>query len=360
MKVVLIAEDEDALLDVFSSVVIELGHKVLVAHDGAEALTLARAHLPDLVITDHMMPRLTGMQLLHAVRSEPALKETPVILVTAANPAGTEAATLLLPKPVPLERFEKAVEDCLRGSARSSARSDDGPLGPDQRSELSVVRSEMLSWVAHEIKTPLSSARMNLQLMLRHPSMTSEPTQLKKAESVLRQVERMDALVNSVLEAARLSDGAVRLQRDPHDLNALVTELVDNWRDLEPEVQFEVVVADAAVTLNVDAERLRQILDNLLSNAVKYGDPSRRVQITVDRSPGRASVAVTDSGDGIDAAELPRIFDRFHRAEGSEGKGHGLGLYIASALAKLHGGTLHARSQRGEGTTFTLSLPATD
>jgi two-component system sensor histidine kinase/response regulator len=66
---------------------------------------------------------------------------------------------------------------------------------------------------------------------------------------------------------------------------------------------------------------------------------------------------VTDHGQGMDAAELPRIFDRFHRAEGSTGQGHGLGLYIAAALARLHGGTLQVRSQRGEGATFTLSLP---
>ncbi len=101
------------------------------------------------------------------------------------------------------------------------------------------------------------------------------------------------------------------------------------------------------------------MLDNLLSNAVKYGRPANRVDVRAEASPGRALIHVRDHGQGISASELPRIFDRFHRAEGATGEGHGLGLYIAAALAKLHGGSLHARSQRGEGATFTLTLPST-
>ena len=79
--------------------------------------------------------------------------------------------------------------------------------------------------------------------------------------------------------------------------------------------------------------------------------------MALELSPGRAVIKVTDHGQGMDASELPRIFDRFHRAAVSTGQGHGLGLYIASALAQLHGGSLHVRSQRGEGSIFTLSLP---
>jgi two-component system, sensor histidine kinase and response regulator len=359
MKSVLIAEDEEALLEVMSAVVADLGHKVLMAQDGAEALTLARSHQPDLVITDHMMPRLTGMGLLGALRSEPALKDTPVILVSAARPAGAENATLYLAKPVPLDRFEKAVQSCLQGAPGTSPRPAEVALTYDERSALSLAKTEMLSWVAHEIKTPLSSARMNLQLMLRHPSVADEAPQRKKGESILRQLERMDQLVSSVLEAASLADGAVRLKLERQDLKGFLEGLISYWKDVKPEVQFTLLLPELPVLLNADAERLRQILDNLISNAVKYGSPVSRVQVALEQSPGRASIQVTDFGPGIDAVELARIFDRFHRAEGAVGKGHGLGLYIASALAKLHGGTLHAKSQRGEGATFTLSLPST-
>lgn len=106
-----------------------------------------------------------------------------------------------------------------------------------------------------------------------------------------------------------------------------------------------------------EPERLRQILDNLISNAIKYGRPSKRVHIEVEATPEEIKIHVEDTGPGIPAAEIPKLFDRFHRVAGQGGRGHGLGLYIANALARLHGGSLSARSQMGQGSCFTLSLP---
>jgi two-component system, sensor histidine kinase and response regulator len=109
--------------------------------------------------------------------------------------------------------------------------------------------------------------------------------------------------------------------------------------------------------LSFDAERLRQVLSNLLANAVKYGGPAPRVQVTLYSSPGRALIEVRDWGEGIAASKLPTIFERFRRADTAAGRGHGLGLFIAAALTRLHGGTLAARSELGKGSTFTLRLP---
>ncbi len=243
MNLVLIAEDEEALLEVFASVVEDLGHKVLVAHDGAEALTLARAHRPNLVITDHMMPRLTGVALLRAIRSEPEIAEVPVILASAARPTGAEEATLFLPKPIGLRKFELAVEACLKGAPALKEGPAPGGLSPDQRSALSVAKSELFSWVAHEIKTPLSSARLNTQLMLRHPSVGEDAGQRRKAEAVIRQLDRMDQLVTSVLDAAKLADGRISLQLERTELQPFLTELIATWRDLQPDVVFELDAA---------------------------------------------------------------------------------------------------------------------
>jgi signal transduction histidine kinase len=357
LKVVLIAEDEEGLLEVFSSVVTALGHTVLSAHAGDEALGLAQAHQPDLIISDHMMPGMTGMELLRMVRQDERLADTPFILVSAALPQGAREANAYLAKPVSLEAFEHAVQQGLLAAEAKEGRSEGVPLTQTSKTALNLARAEMLSWVAHEIKTPLSAARLNLELMIRQLSGDEADAQRRRGLLALQQLNRMATLVSSVLEASQLSDGRIKLQREPCDLAAFLQDVTRYWRDTRPDVEFALALPLETVTAMVDPERVRQILNNLVSNAVKYGGAAARVELSLERSPGRVLIAVTDHGQGMDAAELPRIFDRFHRAEGSTGQGHGLGLYIAAALARLHGGTLQVRSERGEGTTFTLSLP---
>jgi signal transduction histidine kinase len=357
LKVVLIADDEEALLEVFASVVTELGHTVLCANAGDEALGLARTHRPDLIISDHMMPGLTGVDLLRSVRRDEQLAKTPFILVSAALPQGAHEANVYLPKPVSLETFERVVQEGLRSSGVKAERPEGAPLTQGPETALALARAEMLNWVAHEIKTPLSSARLNLEMLMRHLSGDAVDAQRKRATSVIQQLDRMGTLVSSVLEASQLADGRLKLQREPCDLRGFLQGVARYWRDTRPDYEFPLTLPPEPVMVLADVERIRQILNNLVSNAVKYGGTSTRVELGLEASPGRAVITVTDHGKGMDAAELPRIFDRFHRAEGSTGQGHGLGLYIASALAQAHGGALQVRSQRELGSTFTLTLP---
>ncbi|HET9450054.1 MAG TPA: hybrid sensor histidine kinase/response regulator [Aggregicoccus sp.] len=356
---VLIAEDEAALLEVFAEVVEGLGHEAVRAHDGEQALLLARSERPDLVVSDHMMPRRTGVELLRAIRQDPVLESVPFVLLSAALPAGRDEAHAFLPKPVDLGTFETAVQGALGARAPASPRAAAAAAAHPRAAPVSVVREEMLNWVAHELKTPLSAARLNAQVLARKlrargPEAEGER---KAAEAVLRQLDRMNGLVSSILDAARLSDGKVTQQAERADLCAFLAELVEEWRELQPQVRFELECTHAALPLSFDAARLRQVLDNLVSNAVKYGGEARRVQVGLSTTPGLAVVHVRDWGPGIPAAELPNIFDRFHRADSNEGRGHGLGLYIASALTRLHGGSLTVKSALGEGSTFSLRLP---
>jgi two-component system, sensor histidine kinase and response regulator len=363
MSRVLIVEDEAALLEVFAEVVEGLGHEAVRAQDGEQALLLARTEPPDLVVSDHMMPRRTGVELLRALRAEPALARVPFVLLSAALPVGREEAHAFLAKPVDLLTFETAIQSTLRAS--SALPRADGPPRPLRLAPRpTAVREEMLNWVAHELKTPLSAAQLNAQVLARKLAQPRGPDgagglegERRAAEAVLRQLERMNALVSSILDAARLEEGKVALQAERADLCAFLTELLEEWRQLKPGVHFTLQCSEPALQLSFDAQRLRQVLDNLLSNAVKYGGEARRVEVGLELTPGLAVVSVRDWGQGIPAAELPNIFDRFHRADADAGRGHGLGLYIANALARLHGGSLTAKSALGEGSTFSVRLP---
>ncbi|EPX59999.1 sensor histidine kinase [Cystobacter fuscus DSM 2262] len=353
MSLVLIAEDEDAMLDIFAQIVEDMGHRALRAHNGEEALLLARTQPPDLVVSDHMMPRRTGMELLRELRADPVLREVPFLLLSAARPPGLEEATAFLAKPVDLDTFETAVRQVLRvRPADVEPEAKARAVNPD-----SVLREEMLNWVAHEIKTPLSSARLNAQMLLRKQSARADPEERRHAEVILRQLDRMNGLVTSILDAARLSDGKLMIHQENGDFASFLQGVVQEWRELQPQVDFSLVGAEQPLRLSFDAERVRNILNNLLSNAVKYGGERKHVEVALALSPGLVVVHVRDWGQGIAASEVPNIFERFHRAEGSGGSGHGLGLYIASAIARLHGGSLSAKSSLGEGSTFSLRLP---
>jgi signal transduction histidine kinase len=180
---------------------------------------------------------------------------------------------------------------------------------------------------------------------------------MKLSGTIIRQLDRIGALVTSILDAAQLSEGKVTLHLTRLDLFAFVQQIIDDWRELQPLVTFTLTSEEAPTELAVDEERLRHVLNNLLSNAVKYGGTDKRVQVRVSSSPGLAIVEVRDWGEGIEAAKLHTIFDRFHRANAADGRGHGLGLFIAAAITRLHGGTLAAHSELGKGSTFTLRLP---
>ncbi|QSQ27381.1 HAMP domain-containing histidine kinase [Pyxidicoccus parkwayensis] len=357
MSLVLIAEDEEALLEIFAEVVEALGHRAVRAHNGEEALTLARTEPPDLVVSDHMMPRRTGMELLRALRAEPRLAAVPFVLLSAARPAGRDEADAFLAKPVDLARFEAAVTQALSSRPSSVPGPPKHVASREPRPASGVAREELVSWVAHELKTPLSSARLNAQMLLRKVAQRGGDAECRSAEAVLRQLDRMNQLITSILDAGRLSEGKVELRTAYCDLVPFLKELIGEWRELEPRVEFLLTGIEEPVKLSFDAERVRQVLNNLLSNAVKYCGEHKRVELGLGVSPGLAVIHVRDWGVGIPAAELPNIFDRFQRVDDDPERGHGLGLFIASQLARLHGGSLSVRSSRGEGSTFQLRLP---
>ena len=357
MGLVLIAEDEAAMLEIFGDVVEGLGHRTLRAQNGDEALLLARTERPDLVVSDHMMPRRTGVQLLRALRSDPELASVPFILVSAARPQGLEEANAFLSKPVDVDEFEGAVKSRL-GPSRVDAEVQERRRRARSPDAADSAREEMLNWLAHEIKTPLGAARMSAQLLVRKlEEAKASHAEKKLSATIIRQLDRMDALMTSILDASRLSEGKVRLKLAPLDLSAVVRETVQEWRELQPQATIALVGGEQRIELAADAARLRHVLDNLIGNALKYSPQTKRVQVRLDSSPGAAIVEVRDWGEGIEASKLPTIFERFHRADAADGRGHGLGLFIAAAITRLHGGTLAAHSELGKGSTFTLRLP---
>jgi two-component system sensor histidine kinase/response regulator len=354
MSLVLIADDEMPTLEILAQVAEDLGYQVLEAHDGEEALTLARAHQPGLVLTDFMMPRMSGVALMRAIRADPQLSSTPVVLMSAAQPEAWGEATAFLAKPLGLDRVESVLTRLLPLGASSPAVRD---IRPSKGPPTGQHPNEMLNWIAHELKTPLGAARVSAELLQRQLGARRDEREGRHVTMILRQVDRMTTIITSMLDAASLDAGKMVLHRESVDLVRFVESTVAAWRELRPAADLTLALPDGALEISVDPERLRQVLDNLLSNAIKYAGQSR-IEVCVESAIRSASVIVRDHGPGIPAADIPHLFERFRRVEGNQAStGHGLGLYIASAVARLHGGGLSVKSVLGRGTTFTVSLP---
>lgn len=231
------------------------------------------------------------------------------------------------------------------------------------------VRDEFLSAISHDLRTPLSTIRGLTQLVLRQARREHTPENARLTERltpVERAATKMNSMIDELLDLARLQAGRpLELTRQQVDLLQLVRECVEEYRRASPRHTIIVETDEEPVIGEWDPARLERVVTNLLSNALKYSPQGGSVTVTLVREPERAdtgewvSLAVTDTGIGIPASDLPHIFERFHRGGNVTGviAGVGIGLAGARQIVEQHGGELSVRSVEGAGSTFTVRLP---
>ena len=181
----------------------------------------------------------------------------------------------------------------------------------------------------------------------------------RTAVAAAEEADRLADLIENLLDASRLQAGALKLNRAEVLLDQLAARLVEKFKTQTEKHVLSAEFPPGFPPVMGDEERLRQVLSNLLSNALKYS-PGGKVVVRGRVEPQQVVVSVSDEGPGIAAADLPRVFDRFYRADSDltkRAKGAGLGLYLAKAVVEAHGGRIWAESPPGKGTTFSFSLP---
>jgi PAS domain S-box-containing protein len=223
-------------------------------------------------------------------------------------------------------------------------------------------KDEFLATLSHELRNPLSPIR-NALVIMKQPE-AGPALHDRVREMMERQVAHMGRLLDDLLDVSRINRGWIELRKEVVDLAALVGRAVEAVRPLLEERRHELSVSlpPEPVRLSGDPTRLEQLLTNLLNNSAKYTDPGGQVWLTVERDRQEIVVRVRDTGIGIAADVLPRIFDLFvqgqHGLDRSQG-GVGIGLTLARRLVELHGGRIEARSPGlGRGSEFTVRLPA--
>jgi len=249
------------------------------------------------------------------------------------------------------------------GAAHSSeARGAVGVFFDITRLErLERVRQEFLSNVSHELRTPLTAILTFVETL--EEGAIDDPAHNRRFLAVIRRnSERMHNLINDILELSAIEAGTVEVEPTEVRLSALVNECLTalDARAAERHVRLLNEVA-AEVFVHADARRLEQMLTNLLDNAIKFTAEGGEVRVAHERVGERDRVHVADTGEGIAPEHVERIFERFYRIDRARSRalgGTGLGLAIVKHLARAHGGEATVRSAPGQGSTFTVELPA--
>jgi two-component system phosphate regulon sensor histidine kinase PhoR len=223
------------------------------------------------------------------------------------------------------------------------------------------IRRDFVANVSHELRTPLSILRGYIETMLDDPKMPRGET-ARILEVMDQHSKRLGLLANDLLTLAQLESGSSSIQLGEIDLLRLLSDLVRDWKKKFATKGLEAVVdvSDDCSIIRADEERLREILDNLLDNAVKYSGKGDKIRLGAQRRDGEIALSVSDTGVGISQEDLPRIFERFYRADKARSRelgGTGLGLSIVKHIAQLHGGRVEADSEVGKGTTIRVIFP---
>jgi signal transduction histidine kinase len=413
---ILVVDDHHENLVALEAILAPLGHRVLLAESGREALKVLLHHEVALILLDVSMPDVDGYEVAELVRSRPSTRDTPIIFLTA-NLKSTSAmfkgyavgavdyifkplsAEVLISKvnvfvdlyrrsralarqSEDLRRAHEALDLRVRERTDQLARANERlkrEVAQRRRAELeraelldreraarqeaervNRTKDEFLATLSHELRTPL-----NAILGWAHLLETTEPepgTLTRGVKVIKNNALVQQQLIEDILDVSRIINGKMQLKIAPVDLRRVVEAALDTLRPAADAKRIEVVTTLPDLpAIAGDEDRLLQVVWNLLSNAIKFTPKDGRVEVTIDIVDSDIRLVVADNGRGIPAAFLPQIFDRFSQADSSLTRaqgGLGLGMAIVRHLVELHGGTVHAESG-GEnmGATFSVVLP---
>lgn len=257
----------------------------------------------------------------------------------------------------PIERPELRARIAIMLRARELSLELSGRIAEAERA--TRTRDEVLAMVAHDLRNPLNLVYTSADLLL-DAGTGLEPKQREQLQVIHRAAERMNRLIQDLLEVSSAEAGQIAIEPHSQSPEHLVREACSLSQHVAEEKSIELVCeADADLpAVQADHDRILQVFNNLIGNALKFTPEGGRVVVHAEPAPAAVRFSITDTGPGIPEADLPHIFDRFWQAERSHQGGAGLGLAIARGIIAAHGGEIRVESTVGRGSTFTFTLPA--
>jgi signal transduction histidine kinase len=407
--VVLVVEDNPDM-NRFVAQTLAPEFRVVAAFDGLRGLEMAVARRPDLVVSDVMMPGLSGEALVRELRARPELDGTPVVLLTAKTDDALRARLLregaqdYLMKPFFAEELRarvrnlvsmKRARDILQRELKTQARDleslagevaqrrrelttalDSARVARDHADRASAMKTSFLRMVSHELRTPLTSLKLNLERLTRSREeprsersrrlRSTLPGMRERQDEMIRKIAgsavRLHELIESLLEYARIEGGRLRVEVEDVDARALCQDVIDELLPQAEQKGLALRLLSAMPSpprLRSDPRLLRLVIVNLVGNAVKFTQKGE-VLVYVAHENGAHRICVRDSGPGIPEEDHERIFEPFEQMEPilhKHTRGVGLGLSIVKEMVEALSGRIELCSELGAGSTFTVVLP---
>jgi signal transduction histidine kinase len=374
---ILLVDDSPVNLVALEAMLADLGQNLVRASSGWQALELLAQDDYAVVLLDVQMEGLDGFETARRLRSRERSRPTPIIFLTGFSDKSTAATAYTLGAvdylvkpivPVILHAKVNFFVELFRKTRQIEHQAEQLRLAELEKAEKCALeeadrrKDEFLAMLAHELRNPLAPLVAGIHVLRQtDPGSRVREETLERME---RQLRHLNRLVDDLLDVSRLVRGKVQLRRERLDLARLVrTTVRDGQTQPAGSLELAVRTPDTPVWVQGDAVRLVQVISNLLDNAAKFSDRKGRVEVrlVVSADGKQAVLTIRDEGIGIEADQLPRLFESFAQADRSLDRtrgGLGLGLAVVKGLVELHGGEVEAASAgAGQGAEFTVRLP---
>jgi signal transduction histidine kinase len=230
----------------------------------------------------------------------------------------------------------------------------------DQLQELDRMKSEFVSMVSHALRAPVTNINGAIELLIQSEVAAEDNDRRELIQIIEAESARLTGLVQGVLSVARLEGTRIDLKKEPVNMRTLSEKIVRRLQATTQSHLLSFLCPDDLPDICADANCAEEVLVNLIENAIKYSSHGGHIVVELAEQDGSVITSVTDEGVGIDERELERVFEKFHRVDGSDSGatgGYGLGLYVSKRLVEAMGGTIWARSTVGVGSTVSFTLP---
>lgn len=357
---ILVVDDSPDNLFLVQTILEEEGYEITLAEDGKTALQHMDASPPDLVLLDVMMPDMDGFEVTRRIRENPNLPFMPILLITAFDQPSVvkgldTGADDFIRKPVEVDELLARVRSLLR--LKHSV---------DERDQIARQREDFVSWMTHDLRTPIVAAERMLMLFQQGALGELSAGMEEAITTMARSNRNLLAMVNTLLEVYRYEAGRKNLIFSPVNLQEIIKEVVQELSPLADEKKLTLIYKnDENVNSQVVGDRmeLHRVFTNLIGNAIKFTDKGS-VEVLVSNSPNPNDpsgtlvvVEVQDTGSGISPEDQKMVFERFRQGSHKR-SGSGLGLHLSRRIVETHQGKIELKSDVGKGSLFVVKLQA--
>ncbi|MEK6714708.1 MAG: ATP-binding protein [Candidatus Omnitrophota bacterium] len=368
---ILIVDDEAESRSAIERILLRAGYEAIQASSGRQALYILGQRKIECLLIDHLMPEMSGLELIRIIKNDEKFKIIPAIMLTAADrdedviaglSAGaddylikTSSPEIIIARIEALLRLGKLQRDLLEKSIICEQANE-------ELRKLDILKSEFIAVVSHELRTPLSITREGLNLILEEAPGPLNRQQRELLEVSQNNIERLGRIIGDILDISKIEAGKFPLHRSVVDLNQMLQDFFAFYKNTVEQkgINFSLEAPKHKVCAYCDNDRIIQVLTNLISNALKFTKEGGSIKIKLLEEDRELICAIEDTGAGIADSDMGKIFDKFQyfsKTDIPQAGGTGLGLSIAKKIVDMHKGRIWFKSKLGKGSEFTFSLP---